>query len=393
MHKLTQVIAVIAMLGLAGPAAAERVALQNGSDSFVAGAQINERVNASGDAFVAGRTLRLQGDAGGDLHVSGYDVNVDADTSQDLYVLGVTVVLRGAIAQDLTAAAVTLRTEKEAATQGNARLIGNSVVLDGPIAGSAMITGRDVILNSEISGDVRILAQTLSFGPDAKIGGALTYSTEDKIAVPERVAPAARVVFEPVSSGRLREEWEHMGREMPVLPTFASIVFGFVVSLLFFVVLAALMLAFMPKRLARMRRSITEAPGQTLLLGVIGLSILFGMVPITALTIIGLPFAPIVLLAIVVAWTLGYALGAYSIALRIWSGLGGDEDPTTVTRLLVFAAAITLIALLNFIPFLGWVANYTLVLVGIGAMTRALFQSLIGTTDAVLDIDMKTVED
>jgi tryptophan-rich sensory protein len=32
--------------------------------------------------------------------------------------------------------------------------------------------------------------------------------------------------------------------------------------------------------------------------------------------IVGLPFTPVVLLAIVVAWIFGYALGAYSAAMR-----------------------------------------------------------------------------
>jgi hypothetical protein len=185
------------------------------------------------------------------------------------------------------------------------------------------------------------------------------------------------------------DEWEDISREMPVLPGFAAVVSGFVISLLFFVVLGALMLGFMPKRLSKLRRSIAAAPGQTLLLGVIGLSMLFGMVPIVGLTIVGLPFVPIVLLAIVVVWTLGYALGAYSVAMRVWVAMGQDEMPGSVTRLLVFAAAIFLIALLNFIPFVGWVANYTLVLLGIGAMTNALFQYLIGNAGVALDVDMQ----
>jgi hypothetical protein len=253
--------------------------------------------------------------------------------------------------------------------------------------------GRDVILNAPIKGDARILAQTLSFGPAAIVSGTLTYSTQEKIAVPERVAPAERVVFEAIKDAQLWEAWEDMGKDMPAFPTFASLLFGFVISLLFFLVLGALMLGFMPKRLSKMRKSIAAAPGQTLLLGVIGLSVLFGMVPITALTIVGLPFAPIVVLAIVVAWTLGYALGAYSVAMRIWAGLGGAPEPSNVARLLIYAGAIIFIALLNFIPFVGWVANYTLVLLGIGAMTNALFQTLIGNPGVALDIDLKPIDD
>ena len=142
-----------------------------------------------------------------------------------------------------------------------------------------------------------------------------------------------------------------------------------------------------------MYQGIVAAPGQSILLGAVGLSMLFGMVPIAALTIIGLPFAPIALLAIVVAWILGYALGAYSVAMRIWNGVSGEAEPSNLSRLLVFAAAIIFIALLNYIPFVGWVANYTLVLLGIGAMTRAFFQSFMGNPGLALDVDMKPIKD
>lgn len=393
MFKLTHAIAVAVTFGLTGIAFADSVSVTHGGDTFVAGAQVNETVSADGDAFLAARTIEARGTAEGDLHVSGFDISISTDTAADLYAAGFTVVMRGTVAEDLTAAGFSLRTEKTAETQGNVRLFGNSVTVEGPVKGTLMVTGRDVILNTLIEGDARVLARTLTFGPDAQINGTLTYSTKDKIAVPDRVASAERVVFEAASGGRLWKDWDEIGKDMPVLPTFASLMFGFVISLLFFLVLGALMLGFMPKRLARLRRSIAEAPGQTILLGVIGLSMLFGMMPITALTVVGLPFVPIVLLAIVVIWTLGYALGAYGVAMRIWSGFGGADDPSSAARLLVFAAAIIFIALLNFIPFVGWVANYTLVLLGVGAMMRAFFQWLIGNPDVAFDVDMKPIED
>lgn len=386
-------LVVVAVLCFCSPASAETATVTNGSDTFVSGAQVNEVLDAGGDGFMAGRYVQASGMARGDLHVSGFDVSVSADVAEDLYAAGATVVISGTVTQDLTAAAFTLRTQASSKTGGNARLMGNTVTLNGPVSGAVAILGRDVILNSTIAGDVRITAQTLSFGPDAVISGTLSYAAPEKVTVPERVAAAERVSFEKLTGGRMWEEWDDIGKEMPVLPSFASMIMGFVISLLFFLVLGALMLAFMPKRLSRMRKSIAQAPGQTIILGVVGLSMLIGMVPIIAMTIIGLPFVPIVILLIVATWTLGYALGAYSIGMRIWAGLGGDVDPGNIARLLVLAGAIICVALLNFIPFVGWVVNYTLVLLGIGAMTRAVFQSMLGNPDVALDVDLKPIED
>ncbi|WP_299692125.1 hypothetical protein [uncultured Tateyamaria sp.] len=393
MSAFSTTLAAIAFAALTQAAFADTVSTRNGDDTFFSGGLISQSIDTKGDTFVAARSARVKGAALGDMHVSGFDVSVDVNVAEDLYAMGATVVVRGTIAEDLSVMAFSARTESSSETAGNARLMGNSVTVEGPVAGALSVMGRDVILNAKITGDVRILAQTLSFGPDAVVSGSLTYSTEEKIKVPTRVASEDRVTFERVSGGQIYEEWQELSKDIPTLPTFASMLFGFIVSLLFFLALGALMLGFMPKRLARMRRSIAAAPGQTFMLGVIGLSMLFGAVLVTALTIVGLPFVPIAVLAIVVAWVLGYALGAYSVAMRLWTGLGGADDPSNVARLAILAAAITFIALLNFIPFVGWVANYTLVLLGVGAMTRAVFQSLIGSPDVVLDVDMKPIED
>ncbi|WP_050929754.1 hypothetical protein [Aestuariivita boseongensis] len=389
MFKIAHALALAVAIGLPVASQAETVSVTHGGDTYVAGEQLNETVDAKADAFLAGRTIEARGRVDGDLHVSGFDLSISTDTDNDLYAAGATIVVRGNVAEDLTAAGFSIRTEKTSVTQGNVRLFGNSVTVDGPIEGALMVTARDVILNAPIQGDVRITAGTLTFGPDGKIDGTLTYSTKERIAVPERVAPKDRVVYEPLTASRLAENLDAIGKELPGLPTFASMLAGFLISLFFFLVLGALMLGFMPKRLATLRRSIAKAPGQSILLGVIGLSILFGMILVTALTVVGLPFVPILILSIVVVWTLGYALGAYGVAMRVWSGFGGADDPSNVTRLMVFAAAITAIALLNYIPFVGWVANYTLVLLGVGAMTRALFLWLAGNPDVVFNVDLK----
>ncbi|MEX0311805.1 MAG: hypothetical protein AB3N17_16335, partial [Tateyamaria sp.] len=94
-------------------------------------------------------------------------------------------------------------------------------------------------------------------------------------------------------------------------------------------------------------------------------------------------------LAMIAVWTVAYALGAYAVAMRLWIGLGGETEPAILTRLAVFASAIVAVALLNFIPFVGWVANYTLVLLGVGALTHAVFLALVPDIDPALDVDMQ----
>lgn len=393
MRSFGFILATSAALAMTPAAWSEPSSVQIGGDHFYSGEIVNETVNLGRDGFLAGRTVTAGGVSQGDLHVSGFDVTVNAETVQDLYAFGATVILRGAVGEDLTAAGFTVRAEESAAIQGNARMFAKTVTIEGPIDGALMAMGQDVILNAQVKGDARIAAQSISFGPEAVVTGTLTYSSDDQLTVPERVAAPERVVFEKLDISDTWEEWEDMGREMPILPSFASMFFGFIVTLLFYLVIGAMALTFIPKRLQHMRQSIAAAPGRSILLGVVGLSMLIGMIPILAMTIVGIPFVPIVILGLIAVWILGYALGAYSVAMRVWSAISDDPEPGKISRLVVLAAAITTVALLNFIPFVGWVVNYTLVLLGVGALTRALFMRLMGNPGAAFDLDMQPIED
>ncbi|WP_296422890.1 hypothetical protein [Yoonia sp.] len=384
---------LIPLIVMAGMADAESVTTTNGTDTFTAGSTIMQSYNATGDVFVAGDVVTTAGQAGGDVHVAGMDVDFNTATDADLYAIGATVTIRANVAQDVTAIAYSVRLAPEAAVGGNARLAGRAVIIDGPIAGALSVAAGEVTLNGTIAGDARITAETISFGPDAKILGLLTYASEEQMRIPERVIPADRVRHETLDSGRM---WDEINRtwdkaEMPMMPTFMSLFGFFLITLAFFVLIGSIFLTFTPKIIASMRREVADRPGHIFLLGILGLSMLFGLVPITALTIVGLPFVPFAILLILLAWTLGYVLAAYAIAMRVMALLGGAEHPPLLIRLLILVVAVCIVTLLNFIPFVGWIINYTLVLLGIGAMTSALFNWLIGNPGYAFDVDMKPI--
>jgi hypothetical protein len=124
-----------------------------------------------------------------------------------------------------------------------------------------------------------------------------------------------------------------------------------------------------------MRREALARPGLALLGGVLGLATVLGLVPISVMTILGIPLLPVILLVALLLGIAGYAFGVYAVALRVWAGMGGDE-PTMPIRLAVFAAGLLVLALLNAIPFAGWVLNFTIVLYGIGAIAVPVYASL-----------------
>ncbi len=389
------ILTTVFALGLltATPVAAQTAERVHGGDTFVAAPTVSQTFSADRNVFAVGRVIAAKGAANSDMHLLGFDVDQEASVGGDLLATGMTVTLGGPIAGDATATGFNVRNTRNAPIGGNAFLVGNTVTIDGPVSGALTGFGQTVVLNAQIEGDVWLVGDDISFGPDAVIMGRLVYSAQDPILVPERVISPDRIRFEkwqtPQVASRIHEEWS----DYPILPAFMSMFAFFLVSLAFFIALAAIFQTFLPKPLNRMQATIQARPGQVFLLGVIGLSMLFGMVPIIALTVFGLPLVPIVLLAIVAVWTLGYALGAYAVAQRLLVAFGGKDDPTYLIRLVAFMIVLIGVAVLNFIPFLGWIANYTLVLLGIGVMTGDVFNRVLGNPGLALDVDMKPIND
>lgn len=393
MIGLNRALLVSAVIGMSVPGFADTRDRIVGGDVLRAG-ETSVQLQASRDVLAVGAAITLEGAIAQDTHVAGFDVDVDATTGGDLLAMGFSVSMRGTVGGDLTASGFNVRTASGAQIAGNARIAGGRITIDGPILGALAAAGGKVTLNSEVTGDVLLAGETLTFGPDARIGGTLTYSAPERLDIPVHVVPADRISFEPYQRSKVMKNAHEMWSdwEYPVLPTFLTILSGFLVTLGFFFVIGALFLTLAPTQVRHLRRSIDARPGMALLSGVIGLSMLFGLVPISVLTVVGLPLVPIVLLALVALWTLGYVLGAYVLAMRVLRGVGTDENPAIWLRLFALILGVTIVSLLNFIPVVGWMANFALVLLGIGGMTTALFERLTGNVGPALDVDMQPIE-
>ena len=387
-------IAVVGLM-LTGPVWAQNLNREHGGDTYAAGEAVTQTLSATGDVFAAGSVITTSGSASGDIHAAGFDININTETGQDLYAAGSSVTITAPVGEDVTAAGYSVRSTPTAEIAGNLRFFGRNVTIEGPVSGAISAFGGTVHLNAPVEGDAWIVGESVTFGADARIDGTLILSAPDEISVPDSVIPTARITREPFDQHRIMQEWNESwgGAEMPMLPVWLSMFSAFLISAIFLLVLAAIFFTFADDRVEKMRRRVTRQPLQTVLLGLIGLSALFGMVPVTALTIVGIPFVPFAIFAILVVWTLGYLLAAYAIARRVFVAFDGTDDPTIMVKLVLVGLAICAVAVLNFIPFVGWVVNYTLVLFGVGAMTAGLLSIWIPDPDPALEADLITPSD
>ncbi len=388
MTKLRILAPILALMLWAGPVHAEPIEAQIGGDLLAAGGRVEGTGAAPRDLLITGGRVLVNGPVAEDLYASGFSIDIAARVGADANAAGAQVTLGSEVGGDAVLAGAVLTVSDSADVAGNLRLFGASVTMDGAVSGALLISAGEARLNGPVSGDVMLNVANLSFGPEARIDGQLTLATSEDVDIPTEVIPSGRVTYVAIDTPEWREFDELAWEGMPQAPSAAALAGGYLISLAFLLAVGAAFLALVPGRVASMRRMAIDRPGLTILLGFIGFSTLVGLVPVSAMTIIGLPLLPMAILTLILAWVLGYLLGAYVLAMAIARAAGLGDSPSLPIRIAVLAAAITGAALLNFIPFLGWIGNVALVFLGIGAMTEGLLRSFMPGVEPSPDNEM-----
>ena len=148
---------------------------------------------------------------------------------------------------------------------------------------------------------------------------------------------------------------------------------GFLSGVLFVAVVAALIAAVVPDRLARMRQTLLERPFGMLWFGFLGRSVTLGAAIVSALTIIGLVVFPFLLLIAGIGAFLGYVVGTYTLGVGLRLLIGMNEPETLMDRAITALAGALSVAIIALAPFIGWLFVLALTLGGIGVLINQLF--------------------
>lgn len=304
-----------------------------------------ETVNDDLQAFAG--TVVIAGTVNGDVEVAAGDVLVTGTVTGDLSGAAGSITVEGTVGGDVQAGA------------------GSLTIADGGRVGGNVEGGvGDFRLDGAVDGDVRVGADTLTIGPTAVVGGNVEYD-----AGTFTLAPDAAVA----GTVERNDDLVNVGVDAGpfAIPGYVAVAYGFLVNLL----LGAVLLAVAPNFA---RRVVDVGSERALRSGGVGLLVVVG-VPIALvlllLTIVGIPLSLLGFVLFGLALWLGQVLGAYLLGTK---GLALVDRETRWGALVL---GLLVLALLNYVPVLGGVATFVLLLVGLGAMTLALYDRYGGDGD------------
>jgi hypothetical protein len=246
------------------------------------------------------------------------------------------------------------------AVVGPGQTAGDVVVIDGPVTIAGHATGNVVAvsgpirLTGRVDGDVIAVSDRARLGSRARVGGDLRYGDERPV-----LAPGARV------AGTIsHENWDNAANGWGWVSWFAWWLAMSVSTLLVGVLLVWLA----PRALSAAERAVHEHVGATIAWG-LGIAIGAPLLAVLALvTLVGIPFGIALLLAGIPVLVVAYTTGAWLVGRRVLR----HRSTSPWAALLAGWGVVRVLAL---IPVAGGLVGLIATVVGLGALTVALWHA------------------
>jgi cytoskeletal protein CcmA (bactofilin family) len=222
--------------------------------------------------------------------------------------------------------------------------------IEGRVDGDVAVLSGDVVVTGTIDGDLFTASGRARLGPTAEVTGDVNYGDERPI-----VSPDARV------HGDVQKEgWPDLGGLLPLVGGFL-IWLAVGISML---VLGGLLLLIAPRAADALEAQRRERVGPVIAIGIAILIVLPIAAVIAAITLLGLPLAILVGLALLPLGAVAYVTTAYAVGRAL------VKPPRE--RLLSFLAGLAVLRLLALVPILGLLVGLAAVVFGLGLIGAAI---------------------
>lgn len=294
---------------------------------------VAEGETVDGDLEAFGGTIIVRGTVNGDVEAFGGDVRIEGNVAGDVDAAAGNVWVLGTVSGNVDLAAGNVYVQPGSEIGGRLSVAAGNIVVAGSVGGNANLAGGSITLaeTATFGGNVEYAADAGGFTDrGASVGGTIT-QVEDLDAGP----------------------WTG-----PVVPGWALSVYGLLVNLL----LGALLLLVFPGFTTAVAERVVTDPLRTGGVGVLTLILVPVLLVLLAVTIVGIPLAFVGALLFGLAVWVALVLGRFAVGAWLLS-LADVEN-----RWAALVVGLVLLALLASIPWIGWIFDLAVVLLGLGGM-------------------------
>ncbi|MEK7185557.1 MAG: hypothetical protein AAB726_02975 [Patescibacteria group bacterium] len=311
----------------------------------------------SGDLFGVGGDVILDGTISGDVAAAGGSVVMSGSVADDLRAAGGSLKIIGSVGDDAFLAGGDVSIISGATVGGDAVIAGGRVEINGTVNGTVRIFAGEVLINGTV-GNLSIDAENVVVGENAKINGALNYSSKKEAEIHSGAQISGAVTFSELKyskDGRNKNFAAHLSAGL--LMKFISL----------FVIALVLQWAF-----GRMATEIVEnsISGRWKNMGRGFLALV--VTPIAAflicLTIIGIPLSFILMFSYVALLIFSCSFLAVFFGGFIWKYFKKSQD-VMLNWQTALVGSFTVV-ILWLIPVIGWLVIFLSFLIILGTLVK-----------------------
>lgn len=335
-------------------------------DYFAANEVVDIQGTVNGDAYVAGGEVTVNGSINGDLLVVGGQVNIDGIVRNNLRVLGGNINIRGTVGRNISAVGGNITIEKGARINGNLVSAGGNIEVLSPVR-DFTVAGGNVRVGSTIQRNMMAGVGNLTLTPNARVGGNLEYWSEEQGVFSQGASVSGRTTFHQTTP----PEKEKGAVEAAIKG--ASLVFEIVGFLSSFLV-GLLLLWVAPVYMRDVAMLMQKRFGMSLLMGLVILIVTPIAILLFIVTILGIPIALMLLALYLIELYLSHIVVSFSLGMWIKGYMNKKAN-----MYLTFTVGLIVYYIVGFIPLIGGLTKFIVLLVGIGAlvMQKQIFYQLL----------------
>jgi predicted acyltransferase (DUF342 family) len=323
-------------------------------DTYVVAGNAIIDADVYGDLYILGGNVTINSNVHEDLVVAGGRVSITGDVSGDLRILGGFVAVYGNVGDDILIAGGQVHVGKSSIVGGS--LISGAVILtvDGTVKEDIRGGMGMLFLNGTVERDVVVtIEDTITVSENAKIKGDLKYSALLETTIPEGVVNG-EISF---------NQFERKGL-LETLTYFFALrkIFSFLSAL----ILAAILIAITPNMLIKAAKITRENVLKTF-----GVGLLTMIVAVVSALILFMPIAIGVPFGLIISAILLIIIYISKIFVSVWLAGYVFDFKKKISKLKLFGGislAMLVYYLIGMIPFVGWLIDLVLFLIGVGAI-------------------------
>ena len=334
------------------------------------------------DTFVAfGRTVRIDGEVTGDLIAFAQSIEINGAVLGDIYAFGRTIEVDGrvgggfggfgqvirigdSIGQSVYGFGQSIRSSRDATIEGDLFAFGENTNVGGSIGRNVTVFGSTLTISGEVKRDVTFGGQLATVQSSASIGRNLDVGLpdEENLSVHSAATIAGETIVDFPQPDQEEEEEDGMLSVWNIAWTALWLVTAFLSGLLLLWAIPALRRV----PLDSLTGILTSAG-----LGFVLVTATPVLAVVLAVTLIGLPAG----LVIAAAWALSLYVSKIVVAHFLGSALLRPKQRDIRSLLLPLLAGLVVVLIAVSLPYVGWVINLLLVIIGLGAMGQALYRN------------------